>query len=217
MSSKVFRFALVSISASLILVGAFSVHAAPSRQAAFLRSTAQQSNVLYTFKLPNGKSAVVYQNGVAKIFTANFGVVETRTLNGLVGRAQNAGALTVPSKAEVRFELSKPVHHRPYASHEVLVVYRGGVHGSKDVLNVSAAKLKKMRQIKSLIGLVAPSQAPHYTTSKKMNALLAGLGVDRSTRLFRNIPRSRLQAMVERASVASGHHFSTSAMPTSCT
>lgn len=190
---------------ALVSIPLFSTQAAPTRQAAFLQSAARQPNVLYTFALPHSESAVVYKSGVAKIYTADFSAVETRMIAGLVGRAQSAGALGASIKAKVRFELSNPVHHHPYASHEVLVVYNGGVHGTRSVVNVPMAKVKAMRKIKSLTGSVAPSQAPKYTTSGKLNALLARLGVDRSTRLFRNIPSGRLQAMAEQASTASGH------------
>ncbi|HET7307356.1 MAG TPA: S8 family serine peptidase [Gammaproteobacteria bacterium] len=196
MNSKSFPTVFVSIAAGLLFLGMVGAQAAPSRQATFLRSAAQQPDVLYTLKLPGGRSAVVYKSGIAKIYTADFSAVETRVINGLVGSTQSTPRTSTPTKAEIRFDLLKAPPH-PYARGEVLVVYRAGVHGN--AIHVPTPKVKSMRRSQGPSGPL-----PKYTSSAALNALLSRLGVDRSKRLFGGIGKGSLRNMSARVSAPKG-------------
>lgn len=176
MNTPFLRTVLIAGVALAFTSGAFAAQAASSRQAPSAQSTAQAFNAR-TVALPWGCSAVLRKNGVTGIFA-------------------------VSNKAEIRTKLVRP-SPRPYALGDVIVVYGNGITGSRDVVNVSVARLKTLHRIWRLAGTITPSQAPHYTTSAALNVLLARLGVDQSTRLFSHFSKSRLQAMSKRASATS--------------
>lgn len=191
--------------ARLIAIAAFftttllSAQAAPNDRAAFLEAAAQRPGVLYTLELPDGQSGVIYKNGIAKIYSADFSQVETRVVPGLANSAP--GAVGTPSKAQVKLMLSR-APRSPYLSNEVVVVFNSGVHGTRDVVDVSATRLAATKAAKGASR--SPAQPPAYTNNAAVNAVLAHLGVDRSERLFRQASQGQLHAMSENAAAVSG-------------
>ena len=135
-----------------------------------------------TLELPGGQTAVVFDSGVAAVFTKDRRHVEFRTFRNTPRYDELAPQTGLPDKGHLIADLAagaKPA----FADGRVLVVFAGGVTGSADVVSGRHAA---------------------FTNSVAINALLDTLGVDRSERLFRTFDRSALATMRANAEAALG-------------
>ncbi|HZY98965.1 MAG TPA: hypothetical protein VFE36_05290, partial [Candidatus Baltobacteraceae bacterium] len=185
----VFRRPWASLLAfSLLALQASPVSAMPLSRAA----------IAYQLKLPNGETAIVFHGGVAQVFTKDHKKVETEILQP-APRYDEDGmrAAALPDRGRATAQLSVGPQH-PYAANEVVVAYRNGVAGTRDLVTVNKPVLRAMREGVAHHAL-ASSTVPAYTTDFTLNRLLGTIGVDRSERLFRHLNQSAVQALSSRA------------------
>jgi hypothetical protein len=146
---------------------------------------------LYTFTLPDGKSAVVFKNGVAQVFTKDHLKVQTRLFASIPkynATAPNAG---LPDEGHLYAALAAGPK-KPFVDGRVIVVFQQGVSPAQDVQQLDKPTMVQMRTRLSRHQLTA---APQYTNDSTTNNVLATLGTDRTERMFRQFSRSSLSAL----------------------
>lgn len=148
--------------------------------------------IAYQLKLPNGETAIVFNGGVAQVFSKNHRNVETQILQP-VPRYDEDGmrGVALPDRGHAMAELSIGPQH-PYAASEVIVAYRDGIAGTRDLVTVDKPALRAMREGVAHHALGA---VPSYTNDFTLNRLLGSIGVDRSEHLFRHFNQSALEAL----------------------
>jgi hypothetical protein len=129
--------------------------------------------IAYSLDLPDGQTAKVFSNGVAAVFSKDLGKVEFRAFPVTPQYDEVAAQTGLPDKARLIADLAAGAK-ASFAEGRVLVVFASGVTGTGDVVSGRAAA---------------------FTNDSSTNATLAGLGVDRSERLFRNLDKSSLTTM----------------------
>lgn len=184
-----------------LCTGALTLALASSLVVPASRAAAAGSSVMYHFKLPEGKSAAVFSNGVAQIYSKDRKSVQTRVLMGTSNVDPDAVRGNGLDKNHVLTELLRD-SAQPFADNRVIVVFRDGVGASTDLTSVSKSSLVAMRQAK---GRLSFAQVPQYTNDAAVNTTLATIGTDRSERLFSKVPRSTLSAMRSNAQARIGH------------
>lgn len=155
------------------------------------RADAAGSPIVYRLTLPQGKTAVVFANGVAQIYSKDRKSVQTRTLTPSINTNTDAvrGGSLDRNTAVAELLKDPPT---PFAGSRVIVVFRDGVGASTDVITVDKPTLLAMRKAKGRLSTV---QTPQYTNDSAVNHVLAGIGTDRGERLFRKFDRSTLSSM----------------------
>src|SRR6185437_16718992 len=99
-----------------VLCFAFLANAAPPGASA--------QTVLYRLLLPGGKTAVVFSNGIAQVYSKDRKSVRTQVLFPSAGDI-DATHRALPDKTEAAMQLLRgPV--QPFGSNELIVVFRDG-------------------------------------------------------------------------------------------
>jgi hypothetical protein len=129
--------------------------------------------IVYSLDLPDGQTAKVFSNGTAAVFSKDLKKVEFRAFPLTPQYDEVAAQTGLPDKARLIADLAAGAQ-TPFAQGRVIVVFASGVTGTSDVISGRAAA---------------------FTNDPSTNAALAGLGVDRSERLFRNHDKSSLASM----------------------
>src|SRR5438445_1255040 len=155
---------------------------AQSRSEAGGKAGSAAPAIVYSYYLPQGRTAKVFSNGVAAVFSKDRRTVEFRAYRVTPGYAEIAGQPGLPDKAQLIADLAAGAKAL-YADAHVLVVFAGGVTGTSDVVSGRGAA---------------------FTNDSTTNVILAGLGVDSSERLFRKLDRNALAAMHANAQAAAG-------------
>jgi hypothetical protein len=139
--------------------------------------------------LPGGQWAVVYSDGLAEVHRGNQGAggqvkLVRLPLSGSDADTSAVGAVNrpLPPKGEIIADLLRN-DSTPYAAHQVVVVYGSGVSAPAHV-SIPAGSLRQ-----------AGTATAGYTSSPRLNQVLAGLGVDRSDQLFGGVSHDRLASM----------------------
>jgi hypothetical protein len=164
-------------------------------------SASQRS--LYQLNLPGGKSATVYADGVAQIYSKDHTKVMTRVLSPGPSLQPDATRGELPDKNQVMRQLLQNPQ-QPFAPGRVLVVFRDGIGAQSDVANIPRATLLSIRSSLKTHTL-SPALIPQYTNDSAANRVLAEIGADRVERLFRSVAPSRLSAMRATAQAKLGH------------
>jgi len=129
--------------------------------------------IAYSLDLPDGQTAKVFSNGVAAVFSKDLMKVEFRAFAVTPQYDEVAAQIGLPDKAELIADLAAGAK-APFAEGRVIVVFASSVSGTSDLVSGRAAA---------------------FTNDPSTNATLAGLAVDRSERLFRNVDKSSLATM----------------------
>jgi hypothetical protein len=129
--------------------------------------------IAYSLDLPGGLTAKVFSNGVAAVFSKDLRSVEFRAFPVTPQYDEVAGQTGLPDKARLIADLAAGAK-ASFAEARVIVVFASGVTGASDVVAGRAAA---------------------FTNDSSTNDTLAGLGVDRSERLFGNLDKSSLATM----------------------
>src|SRR2546428_5728108 len=166
---------VTSLAAAVLLVGQARPDAGGN-----VGSTAP--TIAYSLDLPGGQTAKVFSNGVAAVFSKDRRKVEFRSFPVTPQYDEMAVQTGLPDKARLIADLGAGVK-APFADGRVLAVFANGVTGSSDVVSGRGAA---------------------FTNDAATNAILAGLGVDRSERLFRKYARDSLAQMRANAELALG-------------
>src|SRR5438445_6458556 len=166
---------MTSLAAAVLLM-------AQSRSEAAGKAGSAAPAIVYSFDLPQGRTAKVFSNGVAAVFSKDRRKVEFRAYRVTPGYDEIAGQTGLPDKAQLIADLAAGAKAL-YADAHVLVVFAGGVTGTSDVVSGRGAA---------------------FTNDSTTNASFAGLGVDRSERLFRTFDRDNLAVMHANAQAALG-------------
>ncbi|HKU67935.1 MAG TPA: S8 family serine peptidase [Candidatus Baltobacteraceae bacterium] len=164
-----------------VLCFAFLANAAP------LAASAQ--TILYRVSLPGGKTAVVFSNGVAQVYSKDRKSVRTQVLLPSYGDA-DATHPVLPDKTEAAMQLLR-APDQPFGSNELIVVFRDGIAAQSDLTTVGKATLASLRKNRQTLSY----NVPQYTNDAIVNRALAVMGADRVERLFRNVNRSTLANM----------------------
>ncbi len=162
------RRVMLSLGAATLLIAQAVPTAA---QTAATSSTGP--TIAYSLDLPGGQTAKVFSNGVAAVFSKDRRKVEFRSFPVTPQYDEMAVQTGLPDKAHLIADLAAGVK-APFADGRVLAVFANGVTGSSDVVSGRGAA---------------------FTNDAATNAILAGLGVDRSERLFRKYARDSLAQM----------------------
>src|SRR6266404_5298974 len=165
----------ISLAAGLLLVG-------QTRPDAAADAGSRAPTIAYSLDLPGGQTAKVFSNGVAAVFSKDRRKVEFRAYPVTPQYDEAAGRTGLPDKAELIADLAAGAKEL-YANGRVLVVFASGVTGTSDVVSGRGAA---------------------FTNDSTTNDSLAGLGVDRSERLFRTFNRESLAVMHADAQAALG-------------
>jgi len=165
----------ISLAAGLLLVG-------QARPDAAADAGSRAPTIAYSLDLPGGQTAKVFSNGVAAVFSKDRRKVEFRAYPVTPQYDEAAGRTGLPDKAELIADLAAGAKEL-YANGRVLVVFASGVTGTGDVVSGRGAA---------------------FTNDSTTNDSLAGLGVDRSERLFRKFNRESLAVMHADAQAALG-------------
>ena len=152
--------------------------------------------VITSMDLPDGRKAVVYNDGLARVQSGNaIGQKEFmyRTLPDFA-RRNGSVALTdgMPDKGQLMRQLMQSPE-QPFVANRVIVVFRSGVTTPQDSLQVPSSALHVTRSARAA-NIQAP-RPPVYTNDFATNITLQRLGVDRADRLFKAFSRSGLLAM----------------------
>jgi hypothetical protein len=158
---------------------------------------------VYHLTFADGRSADVFANGIARIYSQDHKHIETRVL--LLAPTRTAGTKsTLPDKGTVtQMLLRDGASTSPYKSNLVVVVFRDGIAPQSDVTRVPAATIVQLNN--SRASQKTALQIPQYTNDDALNRVLTSIGTDRSSRLFRRLSRSTLSAMSARAQSRMGH------------
>ncbi|MBC5805711.1 MAG: S8 family serine peptidase [Candidatus Eremiobacteraeota bacterium] len=156
---------------------------------------------LYSLKLPQGQSAVVFNTGVAQIFNKDHTKVETRLFPTSLAGDKGAATIGLPDKAHLLADLAIGPK-TPFPSDTVIVVLRPGISASQDLQVIDRATLL---QVRTSVARHQLGPVPQYTSDVATNRVLTTLGVDRTERLFRQFNRSTLSGMVSRMQSSAGH------------
>lgn len=181
-------------------VGAFALALAliaplASSQPAAVRaqSIGPRARVAYELSLPHGQRAIVFSNGVAQIYSKDRKKVQTRLIPpSLNSNDESVRGGGLPDKATLMAMLGKEPAH-PYEQNRLIVVYRAGVSPSQDTTVIEKSTLVELRR--AAANHQASALTPQYTNDATVNRALAGLGVDRSDRLFKQFNKSMLAGM----------------------
>lgn len=197
--TRVATAVLVCLSAIVAISGISNPQSlAPTTQAA--QKNPNKPTVVYqNLALPTGESAVVFSNGVAEVFSKDHRRVEFRQVPLSLSLDGTSGTGVLPDKANVIAELAKAAPSQ-YVPNELIVVFSSGIAPARDVLTVPASTIVAMRKAETPAARAAV--APAYTNSAGTNATLAGLGVDRMERLFRQFNRTTLKSRRDHAQSA---------------
>src|SRR6266481_2896835 len=168
-------FKVMSLAAIVLLLG-------QARPPATGTAGSTAPTIAYDLDLPGGQTAKVFTNGVAAVFSKDRRKVEFRAYPVTPRYDEAAGQTGLPDKAQLIADLAAGAKAL-YADGRVLVVFASGVTGTSDVVSGRGAA---------------------FTNDSTTNASLAGLGVDRSERLFRKFSRDSLAAMHANAQAALG-------------
>jgi hypothetical protein len=140
--------------------------------------------------LPGGKWATVYSDGLAEVHTADDRHTMITWVPGLNVDGATATDRKLPGKGQLIMDLARG-ESVPYAPQQVLVALQTGVTAPAQQ-SVSPRTLGQGR-------------APHdYTSAPGLNKVLAGLGTDRMTRSFRQVPQQSLADWHRKAQAATG-------------
>ena len=129
--------------------------------------------IAYSLDLPDGQTAKVFGNGTAAVFSKDLRKVEFRAFPVTPQYDEVAAQTGLPDKAWLIADLAAGAK-APFAEGRVIVVFASTVTGTSDVVSGRAAA---------------------FTNDTSTNATLAGLAVERSERLFRNLDKSSLATM----------------------
>src|SRR5712664_856415 len=165
----------MSLVAAVLLVG-------QARPDAAGNAGSRAPTIAYSLDLPSGQIAKVFSNGVAAVFSKDRRKVEFRAYPVTPQYDEAAGQTGLPDKTQLIADLAAGAKEL-YANGRVLVVFASGVTGTSDVVSGRGAA---------------------FTNDSTTNASLAGLGVDRSERLFRTFNRDSLAVMHADAQAALG-------------
>jgi len=136
-------------------------------------AAAPAPQLVYSLDLPGGQTAKVFNNGVAAVFNKDRTKVEFRSFPVTPQYDEVAAQTGLPDKGRLTAELAAGAK-APFAEGRVIVVFASSVTGAGDVVSGRAAA---------------------FTNDPSTNDTLAGLGVDRSERLFRNLDQGSLATM----------------------
>jgi len=156
----------MSLAAAVLLIG-------QARPDAASDAGSRAPTIAYSLDLPDGQTAKVFSNGVAAVFSKDRRKVQFRAFPVTPQYDEMAGQTGLPDKAELIADLAAGAKEL-YANGRVLVVFASGVTGTSDVVSGRGAA---------------------FTNDATTNDSLAGLGVDRSERLFRTFNRENLAVM----------------------
>jgi hypothetical protein len=138
--------------------------------------------VAYNLNLPGGQTAMVFNNGVAAVFSSDHKKVEFRTVPLTQRYDELAPGHGLPDKAHLIADLAAGAN-TPFVDGRVLVVFANGVTAARDLASGRGAAI---------------------TNDAPTNGLLQRLGVDQSERLFRQFDRPTLTGMRTHAEAALG-------------
>jgi len=156
----------MSLAAAVLLIG-------QARPDAAADGGSRAPTIAYSFDLPGGQTAKVFSNGVAAVFSKDRRKVQFRAYPVTPQYDEVAGQTGLPDKAELMADLAAGAKEL-YANGRVLVVFANGVTGTSDVVSGRGAA---------------------FTNDSMTNDSLAGVGVDRSERLFRTFNRENLAVL----------------------
>ncbi len=139
-------------------------------------------HVTLSMKLPDGSTAAIYNDGIARITSKDGRGLAYQALAKQTVDPDFASENAPPDRFHILSQLVNGGATRQFSPNEVLVVFRDGVGSASDVTVVPRATLMRLRASKAG---PAPSQVPQYTNDYRVNALLAKLGADRTERIFR--------------------------------
>ncbi|HTV75324.1 MAG TPA: hypothetical protein VME66_16645, partial [Candidatus Acidoferrales bacterium] len=145
--------------------------------------------------LPNGKYAVVYNDGRAVIYSnpKRRSKFELRKVRLVPELGPHGVTLALPDRGAIAEQLMKKPTSRPYAPQEIIVVYRPGIMQPQDTVSIKPSAL--LTQLKAASSYQALFEQAHYTNDLQTNRMLVQLGVDRSQHLFSKLNGSLLSAM----------------------
>ncbi|GIH19390.1 S8 family serine peptidase [Rugosimonospora africana] len=190
---------ICALTALILLASGPPAHASPV--AAHPPAPAADARAVLVYRhltLPGGRWAAVYSDGIAEVHRGDQAkgdqVMMVRlplpgsdAVSGTAGTAAGkqasgtgASGASLPSQEQIVTDLLHS-DQTPYAAQQVVVVYRTGV-SSPDHQAVAPNQMKS-------------AATPNYTSAAGLNRTLAGLGVDRTDRLFAGVPRDRLAGM----------------------
>jgi hypothetical protein len=156
-------------------------------------ANASAAAILYTLKLSNGRTAVVFRDGRTEIFSKDHRRVQ-------FGKVAMPSALhdvvpngTLPDAKDLAAELERPVYRHPFVDGRVIVVFKDGSAPAQDLVTVNKTMLSSIRKV-----------TPAYTSDGVTNRVLASIGTDRLERLFRATNRSQLGVMRSNAQADTG-------------
>ena len=146
--------------------------------------------------LPDGRKAVIYNTGLARIESKNAAGksrFEDRTFPHF-SQPDSSVALTdgMPDRTHIVSELMQG-QKQQFIANEVIVVFRQGISAPQNSFVVPVATLHSTRLAQASNRTAAP--APAYTNDLATNTTMQRLGVDKSQRLFEKFNRATLQAM----------------------
>ncbi|MBV9448519.1 MAG: hypothetical protein JO345_21755 [Streptosporangiaceae bacterium] len=134
-------------------------------------------------RLPDGRHALVYSDGLAEVSDSTGNRVEftwVPLLNPSAGTSlSDSNGAALPGKGQLIADLLRPPS-APFAAQEVVVIYRDATPTAP----VVAASPQ----------VPGPGAAPRYTDKPALNTVLARLGVDRASRLFTGLDTQQLNA-----------------------
>jgi hypothetical protein len=127
-------------------------------------------------RLPTGQTATVFSNGIAEVFGADHRSAQYRMVPS---GASSTAAL--PSRGQLIWDLSK-APATPFVPGTLEVVLARGVSATAERAVPAAARRHAMGH--------ATGHVPPYTTSAALNRVLAGLGADSMSAVFRGPARA---------------------------
>jgi hypothetical protein len=172
------------------------------------RDTARAAVVYPDLRLPDGRHALVYSDGLAEVSDSTSNRVEftwvpllnpdggTSLYQGEPSHRTPAAAGSsgagLPGKGQLIADLLRPPS-APYVPQEVVAIYRDAA----PTASVFETPAQALRQ--------GTATVPRYTDKPALNTVLARLGVDRASRLFAGVAPQRLAALHSTAEQATGH------------
>lgn len=184
LSAALAAITVVSASGSTIAPAAATPHPM-AREFAKRFATPMTNAMVRTIALPDGRTADIYDTGLAAIHELNGTDTSYQLIHIPAADYTFRQSVSQMSTADLQEQLEKGKPLR-YAAGRVLVVLKPGVTTSNDVVvaHAGAATLS-------------------FTNDSTLNATLTSLGAVSAERLFRGIPRSTLSMMHSRGTLVS--------------
>ena len=172
--------------AAVTLAGPAATARASAPGSAAQQNAARATIVYPDLPLPDGQHALVYSDGLAELSGSSGNRVEF-TWVPLLNPSGNTsltdpGGAGLPGKGQLIADLLRPPS-APYVPDEVVAIYRDATPTSAE-FQASPQALR-----------TGAAAVPSYTDKPALNTVLAGLGVDRASRLFTGMTTQQLAAL----------------------